>query len=300
MKKNLMALTTADKVVVKVLAAVIVASALVILASCSNEPELTVKTSVPSDTMGAVTIVFDFPEITQQPMTRGTLADASITDLWLFDYMGEELKQTVHQSSTDEGFGSVAVTAETGDHSFCFIASRGTGASVSGGTITWEKPSDTFWAKTTLTVTPQTATAQSVELQRVATKLKIAITDEVPATLSKLTITADTWHSGINALTGEPTAAAARTSTISVPASYIGTTGQLIASIFGICGDDFTTNVSFTASDANSQTIATVALDDVPMKRNTTTSYIGPLFTRQPTFTMTVADSWDEDITDTW
>ena len=126
------------------------------------------------------------------------------------------------------------------------------------------------------------------------------ITDEVPATLSKLTITADTWHSGINALTGRPTAAAARTSTINVPASYIGTTGQLVASIFGICGDDYTTDVSVTASDANSQAIASVALEDVPMKKNTTTSYSGPLFTRQPTFTMTVADSWDEDITDTW
>ena len=214
--------------------------------------------------------------------------------------MGEELKQTIHQSSTDEGFGSVAVKAETGDHSFCFIASRGTGATVSGGVITWEKPSDTFWAKTTLTVTPQTATSQSVELQRVATRLRISVTDEVPATLSKLTITADNWHSGINALTGDPTAAAARTSTISVPASYIGTTGQLVASIFGICGDDYTTDVSVTAIDAGSKTIASVSLSDMPMKRNTTTSYSGPLFTRQPTFSMTVADSWGEDITDTW
>jgi hypothetical protein len=55
-----------------------------------------------------------------------------------------------------------------------------------------------------------------------------------------------------------------------------------------------------TASDANSQAIATVALEDVPMKKNTTTSYSGPLFTRQPTFSMTVADSWGENITDTW
>ena len=87
---------------------------------------------------------------------------------------------------------------------------------------------------------------------------------------------------------------------INVPASYIGTTGQLAASIFGICGNDYTTDVSVTASDANSQTISSVALDDVPMKRNTTTSYSGPLFTRKPTFSMTVADSWGEDITDTW
>ena len=77
-------------------------------------------------------------------------------------------------------------------------------------------------------------------------------------------------------------------------------TGQLAASIFGICVNDYTTDVSVTASDANSQAIATVALDDVPMKKNTTTSYSGPLFTRQPTFSMTVADTWYEDITDTW
>ena len=275
-------------------------AAAAMLLSCEKEKTLMVKVNEPKDSLQAKTITFTFGEITHHEMTRGTLSDASITDLWLFDYMGEDLKQTIHQSSTDDGFGSVAVTAETGDHSFCFVASRGTGATVSGGAITWDKPSDTFWEKTTLTVTPQTATAQSVELQRVATKLKITITDEVPATLSKLTIAADTWHSGINALTGEPTAAAARTSTINVPASYIGTTGQLVASIFGICGTDYTTDVSVTASDANSQTIASVTLVDVPMKRNTTTSYSGPLFTRQPTFSMTVADSWGEDITDTW
>ena len=275
-------------------------AAAAMLLSCEKEETLTTKVNEPNDSVQAKTITFTFGEISQQPMTRGTLQDASITDLWLFDYIGDKLKQTVHQSSTDDGFGSVAVTAETGDHSFCFVASRGTGATVNGGTITWEKPSDTFWAKTTLTITPQTATAQSVELQRVATKLKITITDEVPATLSKLTITADSWHSGINAMTGEPTEAAARTSTINVPASYIGTTGQLVASIFGICGDDYTTDVSVTASDANNQTIASVALDDVPLKKNTTTSYSGPLFTRKPTFMMIVANSWGEDITDTW
>ena len=275
-------------------------AATAMLLSCEKEETLTAKVNEPKDSLQAKTITFTFGEISHNAMTRGTLADASITDLWLFDYMGEELKQTIHQSSTDDGFGSVAVTAETGDHSFCFVASRGTGAAVSGGVITWEKPSDTFWSKTTLTVTPQTATAQSVELQRVATKLKITITDEVPATLSKLTITADTWHSGINALTGEPTTAAARISTIIVPTSYIGTTGQLIASIFGICVNDYTTDVSVTASDANSQAIASVALDDVPMKKNTTTSYSGPLFTRQPTFTMSAAGAWNTDITATW
>jgi len=271
-----------------------------LLPACNNDPEVAVKTTQQADTMKTVTIRFSFPQVTQQAMTRGTLAESQMTDLWLFDYLNGNLVQTKHQQSTDEGFGSVAVTADTGDHQFCFVASRGTNATVTDGEIIWEKPSDTFWHKVTMTVTPQTATAQSVELQRVATRLRISVTDEVPATLSKLSITADTWHCGLDALTGNPTAATERQTTINVPASYQGTTGQLTASIFGLCGDDYTTNVSVTALDVNSQTIASVLLEDVPMSKNTTTIYTGPLFTRQPTFSLTTADTWNTDIIATW
>ena len=272
------------------------------LLSCSNEPEevVTVKADEPSDTMRTVEITFNFPQVEVLPMTRGTLAEASMTDLWLFDFMGEELKQTIHQASTDDGFGSVAVTAETGEHRFCFVASRGSEAVVDGGVITWGKPSDTFWQNVILNVTPQTATAQAVELQRVATRLRISITDEVPTTLKKLALVADTWHCGIDAKTGEPTTATGRTTTISVPASYQGTTGQLAASIFGLCGDDYTTDVTVTALGDNDAAIASVSLADVPMARNTTTNYSGPLFTRQPTFSLTTADDWGEEVTMTW
>ena len=271
-----------------------------LLPACNNDPEVVVKTTEPTDTMKTVTIRFSFPQVTQQAMTRGTLSESQMTDLWLFDYLDGNLVQTKHQQSTDEGFGSVAVTADTGEHTFCFVASRGTNPTVTDNEITWEKPSDTFWQKVTMAVTPQTATAQSVELQRVATRLRISVTDEVPATLSKLTITADTWHCGLDALTGNPTAATERQTTINVPASYQGTTGQLTASIFGLCGDDYTTNVIVTALDANSQTIASVSLEDVLMCRNTTTQYSGPLFTRKPTFSLTAADAWNDDIIESW
>ena len=285
--------------------AIAAAAMLLTVTNCTREDKepATVKASltIKTDTIEEVVIRFDVPmTMNQQSMTRGTLSESQMTDLWLFDFMGEELKQTIHQQSTDDGFGSVAVTAETGDHQFCFVASRGTNATVTDGEITWEKPSDTFWHKVAMTVTPQTATAQSVELQRVATRLRISITDEVPATLSKLSITADTWHCGIDALTGNPTAATERQTTINVPASYIGTTGSLVASIFGLCANDYTTNVSVTALDANNQTIAAVSLQDVPLSRNTTTTYSGPLFTRQPTFTMSVNDVWSDDIEMNW
>ena len=276
-------------------------SAAFMLTACSSDPsEVLVQTTTPTDTMKAVTINFSFPQVTMEAMTRGSLSDANMTDLWLFDFMGDELQQTIHQSSTDDGFGSVSVTAETGSHVFCFIASRGTNPAVNDGEIVWEKPSDTFWQNVILNVTPQTATAQSVELQRVATRLRISITDEVPATLSKLSVVTDTWYCGLNALTGEPTIATSRAATINVPASYVGTTGQLTASIFGLCADDYTTNVNVTAINAQNATIASVSLEDVPMSRNVTTQFSGPLFTRQPTFSFTTADAWGDDVMMTW
>lgn len=276
-------------------------SAALMLTACGNETELSGRLQTANDSIENVTIEFVIPMTTStQAMTRGELSASQMTDLWLFDYVGDELQQTIHQSSTDTGFGSVAINTTTGNHIFCFVASRGTEPTVSGGTITWAKPSDTFWKAVSMSVTPTTATAQPVVLDRAATRLKVNITDEVPTTLASLSITADTWHCGIDAKSGQPTTATARISNITVPASYQGTTGQLSASIFGIAGDDFTTDVSITAMDGNSQQIATVSVDDVTMKRNITTQLSGPLFTRQPVFGLNLAEDWGEDIDINW
>ena len=275
-------------------------SAALMLTACSEEPMVTGGVTDDADTMKVVTITFDFPQVTQQAMTRESLADANMTDLWLFDYLNGSLVQTKHQQATDEGFGTVSVTADTGTHTFCFVASRGSDATVTDSEITWGKPSDTFWRSVTMAVTPKTGTAQSVELQRVATRLRISVTDEVPTNLSKLVVNADTWYCGLDALTGEPTAANERTATISVPSSYAGTTGQLSASIFGLCSDDYTTGVTVTALDGSNETIASVALADVPMQKNVTTQYSGPLFSRQQIFSLTAADAWGDDVVMTW
>ena len=277
----------------------VMAAALVLLTSCSKDPTLAGDVE-DADTLQTVVIRFEFPQVSQQAMTRGSLSDANLTDLWLFDYQDGELVKTIHQQATDDDFGTVAVSAETASHAFCFVASRGSEATVTDGEIIWEKPSDTFWAKVTLNVTPQTATAQTVELQRVATRLRVSITDEVPTTLAKLSIVADTWHCGLDALTGEPTAANERTATINVPSSYAGTTGQLSASIFGLCSDDYTTGVTVAALDGSNETIASVALADVPMAKNKTTQYSGPLFKRQQSFALTADDTWLDDVVLTW
>ena len=52
------------------------------------------------------TITFTFGDmLTQHAMTRADVTELDLTDLWMFDFVGDELQQTVHQSKTDQGFG---------------------------------------------------------------------------------------------------------------------------------------------------------------------------------------------------
>ena len=125
------------------------------------------------------TITFDFGELSLRSMTRATLAELNLTDLWIFDYVGAELKQTIHQASTDASFGSASLSLDYGEHTLCFVASRGSEPTVTAPTISWVKPSDTFWAALSLNVQPASSASQSVTLHRVATRLRIAITDEI-------------------------------------------------------------------------------------------------------------------------
>ena len=254
------------------------------------------------DSMQQMTIHFTFPmAVSLQPMTRATLADAQLTDLWLFDYMNGSLVNTIHQTSDDVNFGAVALNADYGDHNLYFVASRGTTPTVSGTSITWAKPSDTFWHSMALTVAPGMSATQSVTLSRVVTRLRISVTDEVPATLSKFSITPAHWYYGLDYTTGEPTADQQTARTIEVPSSYIGTTGQLAMSIYGLCSStEYTTDITVSALASDESTIASLTLSDVPLCRNRITSYTGQLFGHANAVSVIVSDGWNDDLTVSW
>ena len=179
-----------------------------ILPSCTkdDEPEQspeesTIEIGIKGDTIPTqktITFGFDGGQVSQQMMTRATLHSLNLTDLWLYD--GTTLLK--HQTSDDADFGAPSVDVDYGEHTFYFVASRGTDATTNGTVISWAKPSDTFWASLALTIAPSTASSQSVTLQRVAARLRITITDEVPATLASLCVTPSTWYYGIEVLTG--------------------------------------------------------------------------------------------------
>lgn len=277
------------------------ASALMMLTACTSDEHQNEKPTG----WEQKTITFTFGNVlTQHAMTRADVASLDLTDLWLFDYVGEELQQTVHQSSTDEGFGVLSVSMGYGEHTLYFVASRGTTPTTDtdARTITWVKPSDTFWATATVTVSPSSASSQAVSLSRVATRLRITVNDEVPAGAAKFVITPAQWYYGINYTTGNGVALSTnQPREVNIPSSYIGTTGQLAISIFGfVPSADWHTDITAALKASDDSTLGQVTLENVALNKNITSSYSGGILGTSKVFTLTADDVWGEDDVHTW
>lgn len=236
-------------------------------------------------------------------VTRALEADGvSMTDLWMFDYADGELVKTLHKVSTDADFSEPVLTMDYGEHHVYFVASRGKNPTIDGTTISWENTSDTFWKDVAITVSSAATSSVSVAMDRVSTRLRVMVNDEVPEGLTRLVITPALWYYGIDYTTGaavEEQADAARS--INIPASYVGTSGQLVVSIFGISdADEWTTDVSVEAFDGDGNNAGVVALADVPFMRNRTTVASGNLFAAGSTFSLFLNDEWLNDYTIEW
>ena len=284
-----------------------------ILLSCNKDDEPSQVPSggriaivIPADSMeNHATITFGCSTTTTaiRPKTRATLSSISLTDLWVYDLPSGQTTPTLlaHQTSEDADFGAPTITAEYGDHTFYFVASRGDTPTTDGTTITWAKPSDTFWSSLTMTVAPSTSSNQSVTLQRVAARLRITITDEIPTGLAVLSVTPSHWYYGLDITTGEATDDRQTARTVNVPASYIGTTGQLIASFFTISpSTTWSTDVSLQALKSDDTPMASISVSDVPMQRNHITDYSGTLFGAGRAISIDADDAWGKDITGSW
>lgn len=250
-----------------------------------------------------VTITFDFGDgDVHNAFTRASLADMSMTDLWLFDYMGGELKQTIHQTSGEANFGRLSLSLDYGRHSFFFVASRGANPAIDTATktITWGTVRDTFHAAIEMDVKPSQPLTKQVMLSRVVGRLKVSATDVVPADAARLTLQPSAWYYGLNYETGEAVASSGSPISVNIPASYVGTK-DLNASFYTISGADaWQTDVmvSLTATDAS--VLGAVTINGVPMQRNHITAVSGGIVGAGRTIDVGSDDEWVEDPPVTW
>jgi hypothetical protein len=312
MKKVFFFLNVSDRVVVTTLVTVFaIAMIAVFFSSCSREdcpelPETRLDIGINGDSIGDLTTIHfvcrgDFE---MRPFTRSLEADGkSMTDLWVLDYIGTTLVQQIHQVSTDADFGTPTLNLSVGSHHIYFIASRGSGATLSteNHTITFTRVLDTFYKDYEINVTATSNGSRSVTLDRIVTKLTAIIADAIPEGAATFNLTPEAWHYGIDYTTGLPISATpSQTITINIPSSEIGVTNEHL-SIFGFSTEDeWTTNLQLNCKKADGTILGSAVLTNVPLKRNRITEYTGPLFSSNGLTTVGLSTDWDTEYVGTW
>ena len=237
--------------------------------------------------------------------TRANLsADGrDMTDLWVFDYMGDECVQTIHQDSGDDDFGEPSLSLAYGAHHIYFVASRGVDPDLNEDDhiIVWSNVRDTFWQDYEVTISRTSDTEHDVTLDRVVSKLKVTVNDRIPEGCAKLIIEPAKWYYGLDYIDGSMAWESNDEISISIPSNYIGTTGNLNATFFTMSSDDeWTTNLTITAVNSNNVILGTASISNAPFVANRATAYSGNLFSNMNAFTISLNDTWLSDEVLTW
>ena len=286
------------KIVFMVMAA---ASMLLACDRTDGEEPATAKVNVAwADTIDKKTVTFDFTGL--RASTRATLTELTMTDLWIFDYIGDALQQYIHQSSTDATFGTPSLSLDYGDHTFYFVASRGSDPVVDTDlkTITWGSVRDTFHGSMLLDVQPNSGSSQSVLLSRCVGRLRVSATDVIPDGAAKLVVSPSSWYYGLNYQSGEGVADSPTPLSVNIPSSYIGTQ-NLVASFYTISSaSPWQTDMTVALMASDESTIGSVTISNVPLLRNHVTSYAGGIVGAGRTLNLGSNDEWVEDDTVNW
>ena len=212
-------------------------------------------------------------DVSTEPMygakTRAvTATEANMTDIWLMAYSADTLAAMVHQQSTDENFGSITMNLKYGKYYFYCVSSRGSNAVVDkvSKTITWGTVRDTFWNVDSLNIRANTSenTSKTITLSRVVGRAIVQLTDVVPEGAQQVTFKPSHWYYGLCYLNGDPTADSDAEKVVDIPASYIGQQGLRVTYMSLSPADAWTTDVAIKLMGANSTTLGSVQLQDIP------------------------------------
>lgn len=248
---------------------------------------------------------FDSPTFRKaRPRTATPVEGSDMQEIWVVDHVDGAFVQLVHQAKDDADFGRPTLPLAYGTHTLYFIASRGTGGVIDtdAHTVTWDGVKDTFCKAMEVEVSASSPAVRNVTLDRVVTKVKINIKDEVPEGIAGVNLTPGLVYKGFDYVGDEPVCETENAEyVITVPESYVGTKNLLSVSIFSFSGaDEWTTDLQVLAKDTDGNSIGGVSIESVPLLRNRATEYTGKLFVTDGTASLTLNDEWLPSYSDTW
>lgn len=268
--------------------------AMAMLTACSDDEKVTQQTQ---KTKVSFACSVNDDECLDIVGSRAITADGSaLTDLAVFDYVGNELKQVVTQTSVDSDFGTPSINLDFGEHRLVFVLSRGTDFSVDDTACKWSKASDTFTKELTLNVTNGT-TGQSVVMQRAVSRLALKITDAIPATVKTIRMTPNSFYNDFSTETMKGTTPVTEARVSDLTRAHGRTDHQI--NWFTLCpsGEEWSISATFAFYDADDNLIATHTKSGIPLLVNRTTVVSGHCFDSSANLPLSVSvnDTWADD-----
>lgn len=218
---------------------------------------------------------------------------ASITDLWVFDYVDGVCQQQAHQTPNDDLFGTVAMNLTYGTHNIKFVASKGTTPSVTASGISWTKVMDTFCLDYPVTVSASSNGNRAPELKRCVSGLTIENTDAIPANAKEIKITLTNRYGTLTLPGLVGSGDGAFTNTLAFQTGDAGTTG-LKMNTYTLCPQEtFKVDVKVKVVGKDNSTISEFEVSNVELKMNRKTVLKGECFDRSNGFSVSVDDEWE-------
>ena len=235
-------------------------------------------------------VVLTFSPYEQTAMTRAATSVATVVtrlDVWLYE-SGSEVA-AIHQSSSDEGFGTITATLnKTKTYTLYAVGHKADGATLSDGVISFTDDKVTHSMFYTTTFSPATTTSLSCLMQRIVADFRLEITDDIPTSAVKFRFTISDVFDRWNVTTGA-THQLDRVSTI----NYGGTSA--IFNIYAITTDAQTTHdILVEALDENDGVVQSRTFADVPLRNGYKTNYRGTFFIDTPMSMSFTVNDWNE------
>jgi len=256
---------------------------------------------------------FDAPALGE---TRGRRAAEALTDqcsrlsVAIFRQDGTKVKN-VNQTSTDGGFGTVAVSLAEGTYKVVAVAHNSTegNATISSTekvTFANNKMTDTFACCVSLTVEGEEPIDQELQMQRVVAMVRLTVTGTIPDEVARLKFYYTGGSSTLNPSTGygcvqskqtEYRAAVLNGSAVKVYELY--TAPHELNDVLKLV---------ITAQDSDNQTLNEWTMEDIPVTRNKITTWSGALFGDDNTggvtgsggIGITLDTTWDGTVNYSW
>ena len=119
--------------------------------------------------------------------------------------------------------------------------------------------------------------------------------------MARLEVEPTTWYYGLNVRTGEGTDIRHQVRSVTIPSSYVGTTGQVSASFFGLSpATDWQTDIDVKMIGSDESILGNVTIPSARFAQNLTSIYSGGITGTGKNISITADDEWTDDNVQTW